>query len=135
MTNDIVVASSKPRLVAINSAISVDVTGQVNSDSIGRRIWSGFGGQVDFLRAAARSDGGVPILALPSTAKDGTSSRIVPTLAEGAGVVTSRADVHWVVTEYGAVNLYGRTLRARAELLASVAHPAFRDALLAGGAS
>lgn len=131
VTNDLVVASSNRRLVAINSAISVDLTGQVNSDSIGRRIWSGVGGQLDFLRAAARSDGGVPIVALPSTAKDGAVSRIVPVLAEGAGVVTTRADVHWVVTEHGAVNLYGRTLRARAELLASIAHPRFRDELLA----
>lgn len=131
VTNDLVLASSNDRLVAINSAISVDLTGQVNSDSVGRRIWSGVGGQVDFLRAASRSAGGVPIIALPSTAKGGTLSRIVPVLAEGAGVVTTRADVHWVVTEYGAVNLHGRTLRARAELLASIAHPSFRDALLA----
>jgi 4-hydroxybutyrate CoA-transferase len=130
-TNDPFTASQQPKLVAINSAISVDVTGQVNSDSMGSRIWSGFGGQVDFLRAASRSAGGVPIIALPSTAKGGTLSRIVPTLATGAGVVTSRADVHWVVTEYGAVNLYGRALRERAELLASIAHPAFRDELLA----
>lgn len=130
-TNDPFTASQQPKLVAINSAISVDVTGQVNSDSMGSRIWSGFGGQVDFLRAASRSAGGVPIIALPSTAKGGTVSRLVPTLATGAGVVTSRADVHWVVTEYGAVNLYGRALRERAELLASIAHPAFRDELLA----
>jgi 4-hydroxybutyrate CoA-transferase len=128
-TNDLLVASSNRRLVAINSAISVDLTGQVNSDSIGTRIYSGVGGQVDFLRAAARSEGGVPILALPSTAKSGEISRIVPVLAEGAGVVTSRASVHWVVTEYGAVNLFGRSLRARAELLTSIAHPKFRDEL------
>ncbi len=128
-TNDLLVASSIPRLVAINSAISVDLTGQVNSDSMGTRIWSGVGGQLDFLRAASRSEGGVPILALPSTAKGGTLSRIVPALSEGAGVVTTRADVHWVVTEYGAVNLYGRALRERAELLTSIAHPRFRDEL------
>lgn len=128
-TNDLFVASSHPGLVAINSAISVDLTGQVNSDSLGRTIYSGVGGQLDFLRAAARSTGGVPIVALPSTAKKGTVSRIVPTLAEGAGVVTTRADVHWVVTEYGAVNLHGRSLRARAELLTSIAHPSFRDLL------
>lgn len=128
-TNDLLVASSNERLVAINSAISVDLTGQVNADSIGTRIFSGVGGQLDFIRAAARSRGGVPIIALPSTARDGKVSRIVPTLATGAGVVTSRADVHWVVTEYGAVNLYGRSLRARAELLVSIAHPAFRDEL------
>lgn len=128
-TNDLVVASSNERLVAINSAISVDLTGQVNSDSIGTRIFSGVGGQVDFIRAAARSRGGVPIIALPSTARDGQVSRIVPTLASGAGVVTSRADVHWVVTEFGAVNLYGRSVKGRAELLTSIAHPAFRDEL------
>jgi 4-hydroxybutyrate CoA-transferase len=130
-TNDPYVASSQPRLVAINSAISVDLTGQVNSDSMGTRIWSGVGGQLDFLRAAARSTGGVPVIALPSTAKGGTVSRIVPTLAEGAGVVTTRADVHWVATEYGAVNLYGRALQERAELLVSIAHPQFRDELRA----
>ncbi|MEQ1571765.1 MAG: acetyl-CoA hydrolase/transferase C-terminal domain-containing protein [Myxococcota bacterium] len=129
-TNDLGVASAHRRLVAINSAISVDLTGQVNSDSIGTRIYSGFGGQVDFIRAASRSEGGVPIVALPSTARGGAMSRIVPVLAEGAGVVTSRADVHWVVTEYGAVNLYGRSLKSRAQLLASIAHPAFRDSLL-----
>jgi 4-hydroxybutyrate CoA-transferase len=127
-TNDLLVASSNDRLVAINS---VDLTGQVNADSIGTRIYSGVGGQVDFLRAAARSAGGVPIIALPATAKHGTVSRIVPALAEGAGVVTSRASVHWVVTEFGAVNLYGRSLRSRAELLASIAHPNFREDLLA----
>ena len=130
-TNDLLVASSHPNLVAINSAISVDLTGQVNSDSVGRKIYSGVGGQLDFIRAAARSPGGVPILALPSTAKGGKISRIVPALAEGAGVVTTRADVHWVVTEYGAVNLHGRSLRARRELLAQIAHPDFRDELLA----
>ncbi|MEZ4237489.1 MAG: acetyl-CoA hydrolase/transferase C-terminal domain-containing protein [Myxococcota bacterium] len=130
-TNDLVVASSNDRLVAINSAVSVDLTGQVNSDSIGARIYSGVGGQVDFIRAAARSVGGVPIIALPSTACGGKVSRIVPRLAEGAGVVTTRADVHWVVTEYGAVNLFGEPLRRRAELLASIAHPDFRDGLLA----
>ncbi|MCB9684877.1 MAG: acetyl-CoA hydrolase/transferase family protein [Alphaproteobacteria bacterium] len=130
-TNDLVVASSMPRLVAINSAISVDLTGQVNSDSMGTAIWSGVGGQLDFLRAAARSAGGVPIIALPSTAKGGTISRIVPTLRPGAGVVTTRADVHWVVTEHGAVNLYGRPLHERAELLVSIAEPRFRDELMA----
>ncbi|MCB9678948.1 MAG: acetyl-CoA hydrolase/transferase family protein [Alphaproteobacteria bacterium] len=128
-TNDIEVASSNTKLVAINSAISVDLTGQVNSDSIGRRIYSGVGGQVDFIRAASRSAGGVPIIAIPSTAQGGKTSRVVPCLLEGAGVVTNRADAHWIVTEYGAVNLYGQTLRERAKLLTSIAHPDFRDGL------
>ncbi len=128
-TNDIEVASSHAPLVAINSAISVDLTGQINSDSIGRRIYSGVGGQVDFIRAAARSEGGVPIIALPSTAKQGTVSRIVSTLAEGAGVVTPRADAHWVVTEFGAVCLRGMTMRERARALISIAHPDFRETL------
>ena len=122
-------------LVAINSAISVDLTGQVNSDSIGGRIYSGVGGQVDFIRAAAASEGGVPIIAMPSTARKRHSvSRIVPTLAKGAGVVTSRADVHWVVTEFGAVNLCsGRALRERAAA-AHLDRPsyAFRDDLANG---
>ncbi len=130
-TNLLAVAAQNRRLVALNSAISVDLTGQVNSDSIGGRIYSGVGGQLDFVRAAAASEGGVPIIALPSTARRGAVSRIVPTLAEGAGVVTTRADTHWVVTEYGAVNLYGRSLVERRELLASIAHPKFRDELLA----
>mgnify|MGYP003884001905 CR=1 FL=1 len=129
-TNHIKVASANPNLVALNSAVSVDLTGQVCSDSMGTRIYSGFGGQVDFIRAASLSEGGVPILALPSTAKKGTISRIVPTLATGSGVVTSRADVHWVVTEHGAVNLYGRSLRERARLLVSIAAPEFRDDLM-----
>jgi len=129
-TNDLVVASGNDRLVAVNSALSVDITGQVNADSVGSRIYSGFGGQLDFIRAAARSKDGVPIIAFPSTARRGTVSRIVPQLKCGAGVVTTRADVHWVVTEHGAVNLFGKTLHARRELLASIAHPDFRDALL-----
>ncbi len=131
-TNDLVVASSNDQLVAINSAISVDLTGQVNSDSIGARIYSGVGGQLDFLRAASRSQGGVPIVAMPATAQGGTTSRIVPELLAGAGVVTTRADVHWVVTEYGAVNLYGKTLHQRRDLLTSIAHPRVRDALANG---
>ncbi|MCO4747578.1 MAG: acetyl-CoA hydrolase/transferase family protein [Proteobacteria bacterium] len=123
------IIAKNDRMVAINSAMCVDLTGQIVSDSIGRRIYSGFGGQVDFLRGAAWSTGGVPIIALPSTAKGGTISRIVPVLAEGAGVVTSRADVHWVVTEYGAVNLFGQCLRERAKLLIGIAHPDHRPEL------
>lgn len=130
-TNDLWVASQNRRLVAINSAISVDLTGQVNSDSIGGRIYSGVGGQVDFIRAAARSDEGLPFIALPSTARKGTVSRIVPTLAEGAGVVTSRADVRFVVTEYGVADLWGASLRDRAEQLIAIAHPDHREALRA----
>jgi acyl-CoA hydrolase len=128
-TNDLFVASSNDKLVAINSAISVDLTGQVNSDSLGGRVYSGFGGQLDFIRAAARSKGGVPIIALPATALGGKASRIVPQLKPGAGVVTTRADVHWVVTEYGAANLYGKTLVERREALIAIAHPAHRDGL------
>ena len=128
-TNDILVAARNERLVAINSAISVDLSGQVNADSIGARIFSGVGGQVDFVRAAVRSPGGCPIIALPSTAAGGKISRIVSQLAAGAGVVTSRADVHWVVTEYGAAELWGKSLRERARALVEIAHPAFRDDL------
>jgi acyl-CoA hydrolase len=130
-TNDTAQIAKNPQVVAINSALQVDLTGQVVADSIGRRIYSGIGGQMDFIRGAARSAGGKPIIALPSTAKGGTISRIVPVLDDGAGVVTTRGHVHWVVTEYGAVNLHGRTLRERAELLAGIAHPDFRGELLA----
>lgn len=127
--NDPFVSSQNDRLVAINSAIEVDLTGQVCSDSIGSYIYSGFGGQVDFIRGAARSAGGRPIIALPSSAKKGTMSRIVPFLKEGAGVVTSRADVHYVVTEHGVANLFGKNLRERAEALIAIADPAFQDEL------
>lgn len=129
--NDPGVIARNERMVAINSALSVDLTGQVNSDSIGPRIYSGFGGQLDFIRGAAASKDGVPIIALPATAKDGTVSRIVPMLQPGAGVVTTRADVRWVVTEHGAVNLFGCTLAERAERLISIAAPQFRDELAA----
>ncbi|MEM9593338.1 MAG: acetyl-CoA hydrolase/transferase C-terminal domain-containing protein [Acidobacteriota bacterium] len=127
--NDPVVVSRNDNMVAINSALEIDLTGQVCSDSIGPYIYSGFGGQVDFIRGAARSKGGKPIIALPSTAKQGTLSRIVPTLKPGSGVVTSRADVHDVVTEHGVAHLFGRNLRERAEALIAVAHPDFRDDL------
>lgn len=129
--NDPFVIARHDNIVAINSAISVDLTGQVNSDSIGGSIYSGFGGQVDFVRGAARARGGRPIMALPATARGGTVSRIVPVLAEGAGVVTTRADVRYVVTEYGVAEMFGRSLRERAKALIAIAHPQFRDELAA----
>ncbi|MFN8579968.1 MAG: acetyl-CoA hydrolase/transferase C-terminal domain-containing protein [Gemmatimonadaceae bacterium] len=128
-TNDTALISRNPKVTAINSAIQIDLTGQVCADSIGHRIFSGIGGQMDFIRGAARSRGGKPIIALPSTAAKGTVSRIVPELSPGAGVVTTRGHVHWVVTEYGAVNLHGKSLRERAHALASIAHPDFRAEL------
>ncbi len=128
--NDPTVIARNDRMVAVNQALQIDLTGQVCSDSLGTRIYSGVGGQVDFLRGAALSRGGVPIVAVPSTARGGQVSRIAPLLTEGAGVVTTRADVHWVVTEFGAVNLFGRCLRERAEALISIAHPEHRGALL-----
>jgi len=128
-TNDPFVVAQNDRMVAINSAIQVDLTGQVCADSIGTRPYSGFGGQLDFIRGAARSKGGVPIIALPSTAMHGDVSRIVGTLDSGAGVVTSRADVHYVVTEHGIAYLHGKTLRERAEALIAIADPRFREEL------
>jgi acyl-CoA hydrolase len=127
--NDPFIVSQNENMVAVNSAIEVDLTGQVCSDSIGPYIYSGFGGQVDFIRGAAKSKGGRPIIALPSTAKGGELSRIVPFLKEGAGVVTSRADVHYLVTEHGAANLFGKNLRERAEALIQIADPKFQDEL------
>jgi acyl-CoA hydrolase len=127
--NDPFIISQNENMVAINSALEVDLTGQVCSDSIGTFIFSGFGGQVDFIRGAARAKGGKPIIALPSTAKGGELSRIVPSLKPGAGVVTSRADVHRVVTEHGVANLFGKNLRERVELLIGIADPKFRDEL------
>lgn len=128
-TNNVDVIAANERMVAINSALSVDLTGQVVSDSIGARFYSGIGGQVDFIRGSARSRGGLPIIALPSTAKGGQISRITHELAAGSGVVTTRGDVHWVVTEFGARNLHGRTIRDRARMLIEIAHPAFRAEL------
>ena len=128
-TNDPFNIARNPRVCAINAALEVDLSGQVCADSMGTLPYSGIGGQVDFIRGAARSEGGRPIICLPSTAKGGKLSRVVPTLKPGAGVVTSRGDVHWVVTEFGAVNLHGRNLRQRAELLISIAHPDFREEL------
>jgi acyl-CoA hydrolase len=128
-TNDTALIRKNDRVVAINSAIEVDLSGQVCSDSIGHRIYSGIGGQMDFIRGAALSVGGKAIIAIPSTTSNGKISRIVTELKPGAGVVTTRGHVHWVVTEYGAVNLHGKTLRQRAEALISIAHPDFRAEL------
>ncbi|MEM2910448.1 MAG: acetyl-CoA hydrolase/transferase C-terminal domain-containing protein [Nitrososphaerota archaeon] len=128
-TNDPYVIAQNEKMVSVNSAIEIDITGQVCADSIGTYIYSGFGGQLDFVRGAAKSKGGKPIIAMPSTAKNDTVSRIVPELKTGAGVVTTRADVHYVATEFGIVNLHGKTLRERAELLIGIAHPNFRDEL------
>jgi acyl-CoA hydrolase len=128
-TNDTALIAKNDRVVAINSAIEIDLSGQVCADSIGHRIYSGIGGQMDFVRGAARSLGGKPIIALPSTAGEGKFSRIVLELKAGAGVVTTRGHVRWVVTEHGAVDLHGKTLRERGEALISIAHPDFREAL------
>ncbi len=128
-TNDTAIIRQNPRVCAINSAIEVDLTGQVCADSIGHTIYSGIGGQMDFMRGAVLSPGGKAILALPATAKGGQVSRIVLQLKPGAGVVTTRGHVDYVVTEYGAVRLHGLSLRQRAEALISIAHPDFRDEL------
>jgi acetyl-CoA hydrolase len=127
--NDPSIIAKNYKMVAINSAIEVDLTGQVCADSIGTKLYSGIGGQVDFIRGAARSEGGKPIIALPSTTKDFKISRIVTTLKPGAGVVTSRGDVHYVVTEYGMAHLYGKSIRERAKSLTDIAHPAFKEEL------
>ena len=128
-TNDTSVIRRFRRMVAINSAISVDLTGQVSADSIGTRFYSGVGGQMDFMRGAALASEGRAIIALPSTADGGRQSRICPVLPEGAGVVTSRAHVRTVVTEYGVAELFGRSVRERAHALIGIAHPDFRDEL------
>ncbi len=128
--NDPFVIAQNSKMVAINSAIEIDITGQVCSDSIGPKIFSGFGGQLDFIRGAARSEGGKPIIALPSTAKNDSLSRIVPFLRPGAGVVTTRADVHYIVTEYGVAQLHGKPISKRVAELINIAHPKFRDELL-----
>jgi acyl-CoA hydrolase len=128
-TNDTSIIRSNDKVTAINSAIEIDLTGQVVADSFGYRIFSGIGGQMDFIRGAALSEGGKPIIALQSTAAGGKVSRIVSTVTPGAGVVTTRGHVHWVVTEYGAVNLFGLSLRQRAEALIGLAHPDVRGDL------
>ncbi len=127
--NDPFVVAQNTKMVAINSAIEVDITGQVCSDSIGPRLFSGFGGQVDFIRGATRSEGGKPIIALPSTTKDKKISRIVSQLKPGAGVVTNRADVHYVVTEHGVAQLFGKPISQRVKALIAIADPAFREDL------
>jgi len=128
-TNDTALIRKNDKAVAINSALQIDLTGQVCADSIGHRIYSGIGGQMDFMRGAALSKGGKPVLAFPSTAAKGRVSRIVSELTPGSGVVTTRGHVHWVVTEYGAVNLHGLMLRERGEALISIAHPDSREEL------
>jgi acetyl-CoA hydrolase len=127
--NDPFVIARNERMVAINSALAVDLTGQVCADSLGTNIYSGVGGQVDFIRGSARSKGGKPIIALPSTAREGRLSRIVGSLEPGSGVVTSRADVHYVITEHGIASLFGKSLRERAAALIEIAHPDFQPAL------
>lgn len=126
--NDTAVIRRNPKVTAINSAVEVDITGQVCADSIGTYHYSGVGGQMDFIRGASLSEGGKPIIALPSTTSKG-KSKIVPHLKAGAGVVTTRAHVHYVVTEYGVANLYGKNLRERAQLLINIAHPDHRERL------
>lgn len=128
--NDPYVIGQNRKMIAINSALEVDLTGQVCADSIGHRFYSGIGGQVDFIRGAKRSVGGKAIICLPSTAVDGTVSRIVPQLSEGAGVVTTRGDVDVIITEYGLANMYGKTIRERVLSLIAIAHPKFRNELL-----
>jgi acyl-CoA hydrolase len=131
-TNDPSVIARNDQMIAINSALAVDLTGQVSADTIMGRFFSGIGGQVDFIRGAAKSRGGKPIIALRSTAKDGAVSRIRPAVEEGAGIVTSRGDVHYVVTEYGVADLWGKNIRERATALIEIAHPDHRAELLAG---
>ena len=128
--NDPYIISLNDKMVAINSALEVDLTGQVSAESLGHLFYSGIGGQADFMRGSSKSKGGKPIIALPATAKNETLSRIVPHLSEAAGVVTSRGDVHYVVTEYGVAYLHGKSIRERAIALINIAHPKFREKLL-----
>ncbi len=127
-TNNVAVIRKLDRVTAINSALAIDLTGQVCADSIGIKHYSGVGGQIDFIRGAGHSFRGRPIIAMPSVTEKGLS-KISPTLIEGSGVVSTRANIHWVVTEFGAVNLYGKTLQERAKMLISIAHPNHREAL------
>jgi acyl-CoA hydrolase len=126
--NDTSIIRQNPKVVAINSALEIDITGQVCADSLGTYQYSGVGGQMDFMRGASLSAGGKPVIALPSTTGKGIS-RITPLLKPGAGVVTTRAHVHYVATEYGVVNLYGKNLEQRARMLTSIAHPDHRETL------
>lgn len=127
-TNSVDIIRKNKKVTAINSAISIDITGQVCADSIGTTFYSGVGGQIDFIRGAGHSEGGKPIIAMPSVTNRGVS-KIAPTLLEGSGVVTTRSNMHWLVTEYGAVHLYGKTLQERAKLIISVAHPDHQEML------
>ena len=127
-TNNPAVIAKNPKVIALNSAIQIDLTGQVCADSMGTKMFSGSGGQLDFMMGAAASEGGIPIVAMPSATSKGVS-KIVPTLTEGAGVVTPRTVVHWVITEFGAVNLFGKPMKERAKLLISIAHPSARETL------
>jgi len=126
--NDVSIIKQNPKMVSINSAVEVDVTGQVCADSIGTRLYSGVGGQMDFIRGASLSEGGKAIIALPSATKKGIS-RIVPSLKPGAGVVTTRAHVHYVITEYGTAHLYGKTIKERVKALVNIAHPDHREVI------
>jgi len=128
-TNNTHIIRQNQKVVAINSAIQVDISGQVCADSIGAKIYSGVGGQMDFMRGAVLSEGGKAIIALPSTAKNDTISRIVPLLSPGSGVVTTRAHAHYIITEYGVAKLFGKSLRERAKELIKIAHPKFREDL------
>jgi acyl-CoA hydrolase len=127
-TNNVAVIRKLDNVTAINSALAIDLTGQVCADSIGKKHYSGVGGQIDFIRGAGHSKNGKPIIAIPSVTSKGVS-KISPTLIEGSGVVSTRANIHWVVTEHGAVNLYGKTLQERSRLLISIAHPDHRENL------
>jgi acyl-CoA hydrolase len=127
-TNDPFIIAKNAKVTAINSALQIDLTGQICADSLGAEVYSGVGGQVDFVYGASRSQGGKAIIAMPSVTARG-SSKIAPALLTGAGVVTTRAHMHWLVTEYGAVNLYGKSLQERARLIISIAHPDHQESL------
>jgi acyl-CoA hydrolase len=127
-TNDPMIIAQQPKMTSINSGIQIDLSGQVCADSLGERIYSGVGGQIDFVYGSSRSKGGKAIIAMPSTTRKGIN-KIVPTLDLGSGAVTTRNHIHWFITEYGAVNLYGRSLQERARLIISVTHPQFQEML------